>query len=69
MKPTSLFIQALALFASSAIGAPISEPSVSISPRAEDTTEGVVTWADIIKRTEDTAEGVVTWADIIKRED
>ena len=67
MKPTSLLIQALALFASSAIGAPILEPSVSISPRAEDTAEGVVTWADVIKRNEDTAEGVVTWADVIKR--
>ena len=59
MKPASLLIPALGLFASSAISATIPKRSTADIHRGENLPEGVVTFPDVSKRGEDDIEGVI----------
>ena len=52
MKPTSLLIPALGLFASCAMSAAISKRSDAAVPRAATLPEGVATFPDVSKRGE-----------------
>ena len=63
MKPTSLLIPALGLFASCAIGAPVLERSSADIHRGEAHSEGVITFPDVSKRDEGTVEGIVAGVD------
>lgn len=63
MKPTSLLIPALGLFASSAISAAISKRSNAAVPRTETLPEGVITFSDVSKRGNNHARGVITDVD------